>query len=659
MVNYPAQLDSSLSLPTVTDNLSPVTGATVNRLRDAIIAVETELGTNPSGTSGTIKARLDTIESTMDVQTIVLAADLGNTLALPHVIGIQGRPVSSATPATSQSLAWNGIAWEPMSFPKLAQDLGGTITLPKVIGLQGYPLNSAAPEDGYVLSWNNADGYWQPKAPTSGAPSGSAGGDLSGTFPNPTVGKLQGRTVNSLLPTDGYVLTWDNTDGYWLPRSIPNITANGSASGDLSGTYPSPTVGKLQGRVVNSSLPTDGYVLTWSDSDGYWAPRAASGGGGGSPTGSAGGDLSSTYPNPTVAKLQGNTVNSTAPTDNQLLSWSQADGYWYPKTYVADLTTATGTLGVANGGTGITSFGTGIATFLGTPSGANLATALTTALPDTKGGTGLTSLGTGVATFLGTPSGANLATALTTALPASKGGTGLTSLGTNVATWLGTPSSSNLAAAITDETGSGELVFSTTPTFKTSVKVNNPGNTFAYTITPAAIAADRTLNLPLLLATDTIAVLDFAQTFTNKTLTSPTLGGTPVISGASSSTSNNAKGTVKDVNPVNVQTTDATVTTLDSFTLASNTTVTVSALVTAVKSDNSQAAAYSLIAIFRNNAGTVTQVGTTSKNVIGEDNASWDATIDNSTTTIRIRVTGVLATTIQWTCISSQLSVIP
>lgn len=42
------------------------------------------------------------------------------------------------------------------------------------------------------------------------------------------------------------------------------------------------------------------------------------------------------------------------------------------------LTTAvTGTLPVANGGTGITSFGTGIATFLGTPSSANLAAAIT------------------------------------------------------------------------------------------------------------------------------------------------------------------------------------------------------------------------------------------------------------------------------------------
>lgn len=59
--------------------------------------------------------------------------------------------------------------------------------------------------------------------------------------------------------------------------------------------------------------------------------------------------------------------------------------------------------------------------------------------------------------------------ALGTALPASSGGTGLTSLGTGVATWLGTPSSANLAAAVTDETGSGSLVFATSPTLVTPV----------------------------------------------------------------------------------------------------------------------------------------------------------------------------------------------
>jgi hypothetical protein len=55
------------------------------------------------------------------------------------------------------------------------------------------------------------------------------------------------------------------------------------------------------------------------------------------------------------------------------------------------------------------------------------------------------------------------------ALPVASGGTGITSFGTGVATFLGTPSSANLAAAVTDETGSGSLVFATSPTFVTPV----------------------------------------------------------------------------------------------------------------------------------------------------------------------------------------------
>jgi|LakMenEpi03Aug12_release.lakeMendotaPanAssembly.Ray.scaffolds.fasta_scaffold03503_19 hypothetical protein len=52
-------------------------------------------------------------------------------------------------------------------------------------------------------------------------------------------------------------------------------------------------------------------------------------------------------------------------------------------------------------------------------------------------------------------------------LPVANGGTGITSLGTGVATFLGTPSSANLLAAVTDETGTGSLVFATSPTLVT------------------------------------------------------------------------------------------------------------------------------------------------------------------------------------------------
>ena len=91
----------------------------------------------------------------------------------------------------------------------------------------------------------------------------------------------------------------------------------------------------------------------------------------------------------------------------------------------------------------------------------------------TKGGTGVgTSTGTGnnvlstsptlVTPALGTPSAAVLTNA--TGLPIA---TGVSGLGAGVATFLATPSSANLAAAVTDETGTGNLVFTNSPTLVT------------------------------------------------------------------------------------------------------------------------------------------------------------------------------------------------
>ena len=65
---------------------------------------------------------------------------------------------------------------------------------------------------------------------------------------------------------------------------------------------------------------------------------------------------------------------------------------------------------------------------------------------------------------LGTPASGVLTN--TTGLPIS---TGVSGLGTGIATFLATPSSANLASAVTDETGSGSLVFATSPTLVTPI----------------------------------------------------------------------------------------------------------------------------------------------------------------------------------------------